>query len=384
MAALLHTRIRIRYLRISVIVALVFAAVLLVGTRTKRNAHLALQSDLVLGSVLDGTSEGESHRTKITQACKAHGFAALSPTHGKRRIYDLFLLSTELDWLEIRLHTLAPFVDFFVIVESRNTFTGLEKPLHLELNWQRFAPYHDKIIHRVVENSDPAIGSRTWDHEDYLRNALLNVVSRDQIGTDREAQYGDVLVVSDIDEIPKPATVALLRHCEFPRRLTLRSQFYYYSFQWLHEGEQWPHPQATIYQGVNDTISPKDLRNGESSHGWLFSNDIRRKSEKAELWDAAWHCSSCFATLDEMRTKLTSFSHTPWNTAENRDEKTMLNRVRQGQDLFGRSGESYRRIEHNKDVPAYVLEHAFEFGYLLDRDGKNAGFRDAQVTEDAP
>jgi beta-1,4-mannosyl-glycoprotein beta-1,4-N-acetylglucosaminyltransferase len=92
--------------------------------------------------------------------------------------------------------------------------------------------------------------------------------------------------------------------------------------------------------------------------------------------DAGWHCSSCFSTLEGLRGKMAGFSHTPWNTEINRDAKTMVARVRNGEDLFGRVGEKYKRVEGNKDVPDYVLHRPDAFGYMLDRDGEDAGFSD--------
>ncbi|KAF2771458.1 hypothetical protein EJ03DRAFT_342215 [Teratosphaeria nubilosa] len=328
--------------------------------------------------------ERDTSHGKIGQFCDAHGFQEYDESrHGPRarRIYDLFLISTELDWLEIRLHTLSPYVDYFVIVESRTTFTGLEKPAYLEENWERFAAFHHKIIHRVVEDPGEAVGSRTWDHEDYMRNALFNSVFPSLSGTEEEAQNGDVLIVGDIDEVTKPETLFVLRKCAIPERLTLRSHFYYYSFQWLHRGQQWAHPQATIYKGISSTISPKDLRNGEGPHGWLFLGDIQRWWQKSEIWNASWHCSSCLATVAEMQAKMNSFSHSPLNTESNRDGATIVERVRIGLDLFGRPTEVYDRVENNQDVPGYIKHHTQRFGYLLDRDGPNAGFTDVAVGE---
>lgn len=324
------------------------------------------------------TGSGISLQSEV-DICQAHGFPS-SNKHGpeKRKVYHLFLLSTELDMLEITLHTLARHVDYFVIVECPTTFTGLEKPLYLKDNWARFAAFHPQIIHRIVEDPGSAVlGSRTWDHEDFLRNALFDHVFPSLLGTTQEAMPNDVLIVSDIDEIPKPATVEVLRRCEFPARLTLRSHFYYYSFQWRHRGAQWAHPQATVYRGLDDTILPKDLRNGEpATPGFLWLNVLRAWWEKAEILDAGWHCSSCFSTVSEMQQKMDSFSHQGWNTEANHDTKTIVQRVRQGLDLFGREGELYDRSEGNEDLPQYILTQGQRFGYLVDRDGENAGFSD--------
>lgn len=98
--------------------------------------------------------------------------------------------------------------------------------------------------------------------------------------------------------------------------------------------------------------------------------------DSAEIWDAGWHCSSCFSTIAEMRAKMESFSHTPLNTPENRDPVSIMNRVRAGLDLFGRKGEVYERVDGNEDVPRYVKYDSERFGYLLNRDGEDAGFSD--------
>jgi beta-1,4-mannosyl-glycoprotein beta-1,4-N-acetylglucosaminyltransferase len=177
--------------------------------------------------------------------------------------------------------------------------------------------------------------------------------------------------VSDLDEIPRPATLTLLRNCEFPRRLTLRSKFYYYGFQWLHRGEEWAHPQATTYRGPDDTVLPQELRAG--SHG---INRLKHMDERGDLWNAAWHCSSCFSTVEELLTKMSSFSHVELNTDKFREESAIVDRVRHGKDLWDRFGQWYERVDDNPDVPRYIKENSEKFGYMLDRDGANAGFVD--------
>ncbi len=219
------------------------------------------------------------------------------------------------------------------------------------------------------------------DHEDYLRNALLTEVFPGLRGGPQAAQKDDVLIVSDMDELIKPGALLLMRHCAFPKRLTLRSHFYYYSFQWVHRGDQWAHPQATIFrESVESTLALNDLRQNLLGPGFQLLSSLSRWWDSATLWNAGWHCSSCFSTIVEMQTKMNSFSHQGWNTQENREAKTMMHRVRNGLDLFARPGESYNRIKDNQDVPQYILdvfEREGRFKYLLDRDGEDAGFEDS-------
>ncbi|TVY89452.1 Beta-1,4-mannosyl-glycoprotein 4-beta-N-acetylglucosaminyltransferase [Lachnellula willkommii] len=311
-----------------------------------------------------------------------HGFLPLEQAHAfchqqnwqpyplrtrRRKIYDLFMLNDELDWLEIRLNTLSSTVDYFVIVESPLTFTGHSKPLTLKDNWARFEKFHKQMIYKELQNPPPN-PQRTWDLEDHQRNAMFLQVVPDLQG-EQQANIGDVLLVSDVDEIVRPATLALLRNCAFQPRLTLRSQFYYYGFQWLHRGPQWAHGQATIYKGER-TILPADLRNGEGG------NIVKTWWDKADLWNAGWHCSTCFETIDEVLNKMNSFSHISLNQEQFRDRRRISDRVRQGLDLWDREGEIYDRIEGNEDVPDFLKTDREKFHYLLDRDGPSAGFKD--------
>lgn len=350
--------------------ALLFLVFTCYRHRSQRDHYLNPSG--TLGSL---ATDQVSVATDWKAVCHDHGFPIFSRP---RRVYDLVLLSTELDWLEIRLHAHGPYVDHFVIVESPTTFSGAPKPLHLKENWDRFEAFHHKIIYRVVE--DPITSTLTWDHEDFFRNAMLKEVFPSLEGTNKAAQKDDVLVVSDMDELLKPNALLLMRYCSFPQRLNLRSHFYYYSFQWLHRGEQWPHPQATTFGGsVGTTIAPNNLRmNLLGSGTYIFASWLRWWNS-ATLWNAGWHCSSCFSTVNEMQTKMQSFSHQKWNTEGNRDAKTMVHRVRNGLDLFGRPDEVYDKVEDNKDIPQYIVdahEKDGRFKYLLDRDGEDAGFED--------
>jgi beta-1,4-mannosyl-glycoprotein beta-1,4-N-acetylglucosaminyltransferase len=138
------------------------------------------------------------------------------------------MINTELDWLEIRLNELKDEVDYFVILESASTFTSLSKPPHLHEHWEQFSAFHHKIIYRVLNDTGLSLNV-AWDREDLQRNAMFDQVFPTLSG-EQEPRLGDVILVSDIDDIPRLATLQVLWKCKYPRRLTIRSRFYYYSF----------------------------------------------------------------------------------------------------------------------------------------------------------
>lgn len=72
----------------------------------------------------------------------------------KVKIYDCFTYYDEEVMLNMRMNTLADYVDYFVISESPRTYSGLPKPLYF--NRTKFSKYEDKIIHLVFDNPELA------------------------------------------------------------------------------------------------------------------------------------------------------------------------------------------------------------------------------------
>ncbi|KAL9601535.1 MAG: hypothetical protein Q9219_002487 [cf. Caloplaca sp. 3 TL-2023] len=302
---------------------------------------------------------------KAQDYCQTRHWAPYPYRNRRRKIYDLFIINSELDWLEIRMGELHDEVDYFVILEAETTFTDIPKPLHVRENWSRFEAFHPKMVHHVLNQSGVEFDG-AWARETFTRNAMFDQVIP-FLNDEQAAGQGDVILVSDVDEVPRPDTLKALRNCAFSRRLTLRSHFYYYGFQWLHRGDQWPHPQATFFEGPDHTVKPQDLRG---------TND-----PEADLWNAAWHCSYCFSKLQDLVEKVQSFSHSELNRPEFTDRARILQRVRHGIDMFDRDSDKFDRIDTNRDVPQYLLENRDRFGYTIDRDPIDGNFEDFESSD---
>lgn len=93
--------------------------------------------------------------------------------------------------------------------------------------------------------------------------------------------------------------------------------------------------------------------------------------------NASWHCSSCFATIEQFLNKMASFSHIWMNDEKFRNREKIVEAVRQGKDLWGRSSEQFVRVDGNLDMPRVLRSDEGEkFGYMVSRDGENGGFTD--------
>jgi beta-1,4-mannosyl-glycoprotein beta-1,4-N-acetylglucosaminyltransferase len=297
--------------------------------------------------------------------CASHGLDVFRDRNQPRKVYDLFLFNTEFDWLDIRLNELSSHVDHFILLESLQTFTGHEKPLYFKENFnclRDLAP--EKLVYHALDMSDMSFWRGAWAREEYARNAMFTKVFPSLLPP-ATPNLMDVILVSDVDEIPRPETIEVLRNCDFPKRTNIRSRFFYYSFQWEHHGKDWQHPQATYYDGLHNTILPNDLRWKWKKADWNFKN-------------ASWHCSSCFSTVAEMDYKIASFSHQEFNKEKFRAPAEIVQRVRNGIDLFDRRKEKYDKQDPVYDVPEYLTqgENTERYNFLLDRDPLNANFHD--------
>ena len=80
--------------------------------------------------------------------CQLHGWKERQEK-GVLKVLDAVLMSSELDLLEIRMNELDSVVDYFLIVESNATFTGLPKETYFAFNHDRFSKFQHKIVYHL-------------------------------------------------------------------------------------------------------------------------------------------------------------------------------------------------------------------------------------------
>jgi len=118
------------------------------------------------------------------------------------RFWHPFMFRDELDMLECALYENYDRVHRFIVTEATVTHQGRPKPLWYDDNRGRFGQYRDKIIHVVVTDLptreqvfDP------WVRERRQRDAALYAFMP-------QADPDDIIINSDVDEIPSSATFA--------------------------------------------------------------------------------------------------------------------------------------------------------------------------------
>ena len=119
--------------------------------------------------------------------------------------------------LDLRLNTLNEYVDYFVIVESSFNHKGEKRKL--KFNLKRFEKFAKKIIYLVYDKVPQKIKeinlrdteqekSRKYIYNAYLReNGQRNYIVEGL----NHADQNDIILVSDVDEIPNLEKLILIK-----------------------------------------------------------------------------------------------------------------------------------------------------------------------------
>lgn len=208
-------------------------------------------------------------------------------------IYDVFPFFNELELLEVRLHELSSIVGHFVIAESPMTHSGKPKPLYYQENRDRFKEFADRITHVVVPLPT---GNDHWLRENQQRNELKTALSR--LG----ATSNDLIISSDLDELPRAAALApLLSSINRPRRMVMKG---YYHFVNKMTGTEWRLGIITPFRCIDCTLS--QLRDSGAGH-------------ESAIDDCGWHFSY-MGGHERVSLKLDSFAHQEHNNEQMRKD----------------------------------------------------------------
>lgn len=206
-------------------------------------------------------------------------------------LVDAFPFHDELDILEMRLVELFDTVDWFVLVEADVTHQDVPKPSHFRDNAERFAPWADKIINvwatglpTVAENPDP------WAREVAQRQHIATGLA--QIGvTDN-----DIVLQSDVDEIPRPLHARNCRPMEGMVAFKQRGHFW---------AVDWDYPPG--WRGtVAGTVA--NIHRLHPTRPFEAMRNLRNLAGLTVLPDAGWHFS-WLGGPDRAIDKMAAFCH---------------------------------------------------------------------------
>lgn len=239
-------------------------------------------------------------------------------------IYDCFMFNGELDMLEIRLNILDEHVNYFVLCEADETFSGKPKPFYYRENKERFSKWKNKIITLnppKIVTEDPF--KRAGHQKEWIRQGLYR------------CKPNDVIYYGDVDEIWKPQEKeGKLRQLAYSYYLNNRSS------------EDWQGTNVCRYKNLYDL------------NKW-------RANHKVVLEDGGWHFTN-MGGYNEVLRKLDSYDHQEANIPWVRDN--LKYRIEQNQDFLGRAndwkGNEFKMWIDESQLPAYLLENKDKWKHL--------------------
>ena len=305
--------------------------------------------------------------------CARYNFSDVPLTHHK--VLDGFILSSELDLLHIRLTELEGVVDKFVIVESSRTFTNRVKPLWWRdygRHEDRFARFLPSIMHIVIPADEvqrhfdgelkPSAGIKSisgggkWRVEAAHRRAIMFGFERASV------LYKDVLLVGDVDEIPRRSTVNVFKYCQgYPEEIVLELDTFIAGF----------HTRSTVVPKRNSAARTfyNTSRSGiHEKKDWVAHHS---RSTDYLFSSAGWHCTSCFGSLDLFTWKQLSYSHADRGVV---DKAMLKSRICRGVDMYGFIPESFTwsslfwRIALDMDVSSREVHSTLTLPKLVQHD----------------
>jgi beta-1,4-mannosyl-glycoprotein beta-1,4-N-acetylglucosaminyltransferase len=247
--------------------------------------------------------------------------------------YDCFTFFNELDLLEIRLNILDPYVDYFVIGESKQTFSGKEKPLYFLESEDRFKKWANKIIRVEIE---PADFSNAFERAAYQKDSLRYILMS------RPANNSDIVYFGDLDEIWKPQKIT-------DDKVYNLQQLNYCYYLDNRSSENW----------VGTIVGQwKTLKTNTFNH-W-------RATHTNELPNGGWHFTNCMG-YDNIIKKLEAYDHTEFDTED--VKSNLKDRIEHGEDYVGRKfdwlGIPFEFWEDESDLPEFLRKNKHAYQHLF-------------------
>ena len=224
------------------------------------------------------------------------------------KIVDCFIFYNELDLLNYRLNILNDVVDFFVIVESTHSFAGNPKTLFYSENKHLFEKFNEKIVHIVVDDfpykypNISYIKNQQWENDRFQRNAIGRGIKLLDLSLD------DVLIITDLDEIPNPAIIDKIKKGELTINIhSLEMDLYYYNL-YTKKNYKWIVSKIVSYEKYQELN--------------MMCNDIRytNVSNESIILNGGWHLSY-FGDTNFIANKIKNASHQEFNNNAYTDTK---------------------------------------------------------------
>ena len=229
------------------------------------------------------------------------------------KIFDCFMYFDEEVVVDVRLNTLDEFVDYFVIVESKYTHKGDRR--ELRFNHKKFEKFKDKIIYVIDDqiysktekiNPEDSEGEKSRKYifnAAYRENGQRNLIIKGLSGAKNE----DLILISDVDEIPKLSNLNLKEINE--KIILFKQDMFYYKFNLYLPNLIWTGTKACRKKYLTSPQWLRDIKDRKYSFFRFDTFFSKKKYMNIKIInDGGWHFSN-IKTAKEIEHKLRSYLH---------------------------------------------------------------------------
>ena len=229
------------------------------------------------------------------------------------KIFDCFMYFDEEVVLDLRLNALNKYVDYFVIVESTYNHRGDKRELLFD--HKRFEKFKEKIIYLIYdkrpENIEEILSN---DNEsEKSRKYILNALYRENgqrnfiINGLNEAKNDDMILISDLDEIPNLENLDLYKINQ--KIILFKQDMFYYKFNLNLPNFIWTGTKGCKKKYLK---TPQWLRNIKDRKFHFYRLDVFFSKTKfiniKIINNGGWHFTN-IKTASEIQHKLKSYLH---------------------------------------------------------------------------
>lgn len=278
----------------------------------------------------------------------------------REMIYDCIPFFNELDILKLRMQIMAPYVDKFVLEESTVTFSGEPKEMIFADNREMFREFEDKIVYIAVDNS-PLDKVTTHERDKFQKNQLI----RGMAG----CKADDIVIFSDVDEIPRPETLQKILAQFDPTKIYHLAQRMFYCFLNMEEISGNLLSITGEFPGVahKQWLGTKICSFGSlPEEGIVYLREVSPEDPRSvRVADGGWHFGYMGGDRDVAKrigVKVQAAAHQEYNKSRYLNEA--VDRLLCGEDIFGRNAR-FVRVPIDESYPAYLREHQEEYAFLI-------------------
>ena len=258
------------------------------------------------------------------------------------KIYDCFTFYNEFDLLDLRIAEIYDHVDYMVLVEANHTFQNQPKPFYFEQRQKEYE-HLDKLIYVKVENMPLSVDP--WINERYQRDCIMLGI--------QDAAADDIIMIGDIDEIPRPSTMNKLKNdsCQiYGFRMPLFNFKYNYMLVTQDCYSVW---SGAIKKSL--LSSPEDFRRQRHTLNSLALN--YNDGTVAIIEHAGWHFTYLGGD-DFARNKIQSFSHSDDNKPEILAKINIDESIKQSRGIMLDNADYlFKPVKVDEYLPATILNN---------------------------